>query len=528
MSRVFVEVGDHWRDDAFDRKGYADFLSNYLRSKVLGAGTSDALKPFTMALDARWGSGKTFFIQRWAEDLRTPSAEKPGNTVVTFDAWAADYAADPLIAFMGELRSELQKALKTGGLMPQAQASAVRAINKATKRIRRVALPAAGIALKAMVHKLSGISLDEMTDLVKREGHTTTDAKASTDRAQTKFEDLLPEKQVDAVLDQLFNAQMSEHAKRRELINDFKTELTVVLQALGSRKGYSAPLFIFIDELDRCKPSFAVGLLETIKHIFGIPGVCVVVATNLDQLAHTVKAVYGQGFDARTYLQRFFDAIYALPAALGPRLLQAWLKERPIFTDSRCMWGIPGSGFKSDAYGEGNPAMLAWLFDGLKLDLRTQGQVIELMEATALGIAERRRIHVVWLALVCGLWHTYRHEFDELEIRVSTGHGGDEVWDRLRLGGITRQFFVASGFPSESKDYKVSVKDVAVAYSSKANANLTELRARFDGDSRTYSGTVLRELLHDAPNPYNSNTHYPTGLLDYFHLVRSAGHLKLS
>ncbi|MCD8560281.1 MAG: KAP family NTPase [Shewanella xiamenensis] len=67
-----------------------------------------------------------------------------------------------------------------------------------------------------------------------------------------------------------------------------------------------------MDELDRCRPSYAVEMLETIKHIFNIDGVVFVVATDTEQLQHAVKAVYGEGFDAKIYLGRFFNSRYSL------------------------------------------------------------------------------------------------------------------------------------------------------------------------------------------------------------------------
>jgi hypothetical protein len=516
VGEAFEEIGDHWHDDAFDRKAYAEFLTKYLRGRVLGSGTSVAQKPFTMALDANWGSGKTFFIRRWSEDLRATGADKSGHTVVSF------------VAFMSELRSELQRAVAASGLGTQAKTKAQKALSKATKNIRQLALPAAGLALKGVVRKFSGVDIDEIADAIGVGTPSAAGSGGAPSGDQVKVKDVMPEKQVDEVLDHLFKAQLSEHGKRRDSIRDFKTELAVVLDTLSSREGYSAPLFVFVDELDRCKPIFAVGLLEAVKHIFDVPGVCVVIATNMEQLAHTIKAVYGQGFDARTYLQRFFDATYALPVASGPRLLEMWLKERPIFTDERCKWGIPGRGFRADAYGPGKSGMLAWIFDGLKLDLRAQGQVIELMEATALGVPDGRRIHVAWLALVCGLWHSHRSEFDALELKARMDNGGDEVWQRLGLDTVTRKAGGAGTFNRESQDQTVSVKDVGATYCAKANANLTVLREHLDYSSRSYSNAVMQEVLLDAPQSYQSGTHYPTGLFDYFHLVRTAGHFKLS
>ncbi|TOL41491.1 hypothetical protein CGH98_24085, partial [Vibrio parahaemolyticus] len=69
---------------------------------------------------------------------------------------------------------------------------------------------------------------------------------------------------------------------------------------------------VFIDELDRCRPSYAVEMLEVIKHFFELDNVVFVVATDTEQLQHAVKAVYGQLFDAQLYLGRFFRRRFSL------------------------------------------------------------------------------------------------------------------------------------------------------------------------------------------------------------------------
>lgn len=74
-------------------------------------------------------------------------------------------------------------------------------------------------------------------------------------------------------------------------------------------------LVIFIDELDRCRPVFAVQLLERIKHYFDDERVTFVFSVNLTQLQHTVKGYYGYAFDATRYLDKFFDLRLMLPEA---------------------------------------------------------------------------------------------------------------------------------------------------------------------------------------------------------------------
>lgn len=524
MRSELEEIGDHWRDDAFDRRAYALYLTHYLRGKVLGAGAIPKPRPFTMAIDANWGSGKTFFVQRWVEDLRDASAAPPRHTVVTFDAWAADYAADPLVAFMSELRAELARAVKEGGLAPAAKVKATGALKAATKSVRRLAFPVVGLVAKGVLKKVSGIDLNEALDELGL-GDSSESMPAADQREAMTLETVVPTKQAEAALDRLFTVQMSEHAKRKQAIEDFRLELGTVLDVLGSRDGYSAPLFVVIDELDRCKPSFAVGLLEAVKHIFCVPGVCVVISTNMDQLAHTVKAVYGEGFDARAYLQRFFDAIYALPRASGPRLLEVMLKDRPIFSNGqRCKWAFPRSGFQPDGYGAGAAGVLGWIFEGLKLDLRSQRQVLEIMEAAALGVPAVRKIHVPWLAVVCGLWHSNRSAFHEVEAQARVGKTGEEAWNRLGFDAVRRTYFLPDAFPGSSTSQVVSLKEICMAYCARASANLTELEARHGANSRSFTAYVVDEICLDRPYSFNPQAHYSTALMGYFELVRTAGH----
>ena len=72
-------------------------------------------------------------------------------------------------------------------------------------------------------------------------------------------------------------------------------------------------LIVFVDELDRCKPSYAVKLLEKIKHYFLDEEITFVFSVNINELQHTIKKHYGSDFDATRYLDRFFDLRAALP-----------------------------------------------------------------------------------------------------------------------------------------------------------------------------------------------------------------------
>ena len=94
--------------------------------------------------------------------------------------------------------------------------------------------------------------------------------------------------------------------------NAFKLAGSVLEELLVERGNR---LVVFIDELDRCKPSYAVQLLERIKHYLYDDRITFVFSVNLGELQHTIKHYYGNTFDACRYLDRFFDMRISLPPA---------------------------------------------------------------------------------------------------------------------------------------------------------------------------------------------------------------------
>ena len=97
---------------------------------------------------------------------------------------------------------------------------------------------------------------------------------------------------------------LKEKKDIEQLVGEFLDEL---LPEKGNR------LIVFIDELDRCKPSYAVRLLERIKHYFSHENITFVFSVNINELQHTIKKYYGNDFNGSRYLDRFFDLRVTLP-----------------------------------------------------------------------------------------------------------------------------------------------------------------------------------------------------------------------
>jgi len=105
------------------------------------------------------------------------------------------------------------------------------------------------------------------------------------------------------------------------------------LESLLPEKGNR--LVVFVDELDRCKPSYAVKLLERVKHYFCHENITFVFSVNTNELQHVIRKHYGNSFDGSRYLDRFFDLRVALP----PPDLSEYYRSRE-FNDRRYVFDI--------------------------------------------------------------------------------------------------------------------------------------------------------------------------------------------
>ena len=235
--------------------------------------------PMSIAIDGRWGSGKTFFVKQaqavlemhntninsnkqWlAEEKDALLANCKENLLrelesnpqipVYFDAWENDDSQEPVLSIVYEIVKYLGNECELGG------ANEIKILDAAAS----------------------------VADLF-------TDKKASELIKLLKKNDLL------------------EEVKRQKSVKETVTEfLETALAERGNR------MVIFVDELDRCKPSFAIKLLERIKHYFECECVTFVFSVNIEELQHTVKQYYGSDFNADLYLSRFFDLQISLPPA---------------------------------------------------------------------------------------------------------------------------------------------------------------------------------------------------------------------
>lgn len=129
---------------------------------------------------------------------------------------------------------------------------------------------------------------------------------SAIDVAEKELSNLVAD-QVDDLIKERF-----EHAEKDKLaLKEFRSYLSSFASEVNGGK----PIVFIIDELDRCKPDFALELLEQVKHLFSVQGITFLLVTNREQLEESIKSKYGQGIDPTNYLHKFINVWLTMPRA---------------------------------------------------------------------------------------------------------------------------------------------------------------------------------------------------------------------
>lgn len=253
LSRRRVCPDKIWDDDVLYRKDCAKLLTSLL---------SDGSDPIVVGINGEWGSGKTFFLERWVYELRHNK-----YAAIYYNAWDDDSFDDPLISIVGQL-AEYFKGSDT-----------LKEIKDVFSANRYGFVKDASIAIvSSLIRTYTGIDFGN----IKKSSLSTP-------------------------TENLLDIYVAKTAAKKEL----RRQLAKLASDNFKRTGRY--LVLVVDELDRCNPSYAVKLLERSKHILNVPYLAVVLGIDKVQLSHSIKAVYGN-IDAENYLHRFIDVDFSLPA----------------------------------------------------------------------------------------------------------------------------------------------------------------------------------------------------------------------
>ena len=290
---------------ADDALGRKD-LARFLTQRV-----ESSITPYAFALDANWGEGKTTFLKMWQADL-----EESGFQCVYYDAWTSDFCRDSFPSMVAGLKESF-----------------------------------------------SGSENETVAEKIAKEGAAVV--KAMMKILPSSLAGFVGGREVvQAAVNEVFGEwePVAAYSEYRKALKSFKS-------SLGRMAGQPRrPLVFMIDELDRCRPTFALDVLEKIKHIFDVPGVFFVAALNKNALAKTIESVYGIT-DGNEYLSKFFDDTHPLA---NDREIARYLVEKAGIFEMIKRDCRPGS-----REAESIVSVLSELFRSHSVFLRGQKQIVE-------------------------------------------------------------------------------------------------------------------------------------------------------
>lgn len=248
---IFPTKENPFEKDRLNRKPCAEVLT-----QIVDAFGKDGC---VLSIDGEWGSGKTTFIRMWEAMLGDE------YKTIYFNAWESDYNEDPFISIISQLK-DVSKDDKT--------------FKKVASSLGRVGLSVGKSVVKDIVKKAVGVDVDKAVDAATEE------------------------------LEEIGEEEIKAYAAKTKAFEDFKKDLKVFVEESSGNH----PIVFFVDELDRCNPTYAVRTLEIIKHLFDIPNIVFVLSINKEQLSYSIQGYFGSAnMNANEYLKRFIDFEYSLP-----------------------------------------------------------------------------------------------------------------------------------------------------------------------------------------------------------------------
>jgi len=319
---IEIPVDTPFQNDSLNREESAEVLTQFVLS---------AADPMVVCIDAPWGQGKTTFLRMWEQHLKN-------NQVPTiyFNAWENDFSDDALVSLIGEIGSALSELSKTGD-----ESKAKDYFEKA-KSIG-IGLIKRSVPVAAKIATAGALDLDKVT-----------------------------EQALASLAESVAKEQIEKYESSKKSIQAFRDSLQILANTIS--KDDPKPLVFIIDELDRCRPTYSIEVLEKAKHFFNVENIVFVLGADKEQLGSSIKAIYGEGLNVNGYLRRFIDFDYLLPPPEKGKYIKA-LFERFGFRE----YFSQKTG-RELQYEQGQAlSMFEELFDLYKLTLREQEHCCSLL-----------------------------------------------------------------------------------------------------------------------------------------------------
>ena len=366
-----------------------DLLMNHVRAQALTNLIERAGPPYVISVDAEWGNGKTTFLRMLKQEL-----QNDGFGVIAFNAWEHDFTDNPVTTLAGEI----VKQTKSFGH------------ESLRRRAAELAKAVAPIAIEMGASTIPAAATSNVPGMV-------------ANLVKGVFKAL-------RILGQ--NDPVAKYDQTTQGIANFKQALRQTAAAVAEQH-QGKPMVVAIDELDRCRPDFAVRFLEIVKHFFSTPNTVFIITTNLDQMAHAVKAVYGQTFDAEAYLDRFFD----LPCKLTHDNKDAFISNR--LQDIRSHW----TGLEPISPGEVVFGSLPKQFQSMPDDMNTATQLLKAYcEKSQISLRRIDKITNRIRLILDLLEYTHSEAVVVITIASIIRDGTPDTYQRILDGSITEDEIV--------------------------------------------------------------------------------------
>ena len=265
---IQINQENPFEKDLLNRKQQIENLSKVVQNIEGG---------FTLSINADWGYGKTTFVKMWEASL-----QNEGYMTVYFNAWESDFVADPMMALIDGLRSGFDSQD-----LPQEKLQKLSAFWDVMIGIVKI-LP---FGHAQLIGGVAEITKNGVCKLLKDKNH------------------------------------FQQHQSYKQLVTDFRKQLSLVAHEISGEK----QLIVFIDELDRCCPDYAVQMFERIKHFFEVENIIFVISIDKGVICKSIKAVYGGlEIDTEAYLRRFIDLEYDLPEPRVKDFIDAQFEQKGL------------------------------------------------------------------------------------------------------------------------------------------------------------------------------------------------------
>ena len=487
-----------WEHDKLDRKTAGDFLKAFLIGKH-----DDNNESFILNVNTEWGFGKTFFLKNLALSLK-----EDNYPIIYIDAWESDFSNEPLVAIVSEINEQLAPYL--------ADSNPAKDIFKKTMgSARKILSPSLPILLSILTKKLTGMGVGELGEIFSE----------NTDDNEQNTEDNVLGNVISTVISKASEQALQSHNNIKDSISDFKNNLSELVSYIDREiTSVNLPLFIFIDELDRCRPNYAIEVLENIKHLFGVDSVYFIVATDSMQLSHSVKSIYGSNFNSEQYLKRFFDQEYNIPAPDWEMFSEYLFNTHRLSQEDRLLsFSINGSDPSNN-----RSNMFSLLANYFGLSLRDQEQCCKALK-TIMLVNRNTEIHLAYILFLIML----RHKNRELYLLFSEGDDAakNDVVNTLVKSDIVKGHQKFKGditnedpFGNNAREREFHIYEIVNAYISLLDKTLPDIQTI--NTNIDYQNEINRAFTRNFSGGYERSAPPRHNLNDYFDLISQAGQIS--